>query len=251
MNTNPECIGNQLNYLTDKELQRVLLQYQKRAGFSSTKEMLSHLKEVVLCRHFDYLGQMDEIDVKIQENPFPLENCQEYYDEFEKMALEMGGKVIKLAPDNKETVNIFKLSKSTEKKENPMRDLYLIKSINRTKLRRKDTYWTTNECEYTHTIANAGFYEEDQAKEIVARFNGNTEMIPVTKELLQEATRQLDKRVEDLISAKEYEQRRYERTLEDLTKKSDEVSAGYTLLDEIADKMDITIKEDEEDEKGM
>ena len=60
MNTHPEHIGNQLTYLTDKELQRVLLQYQKRAGFDSTEKMLSHLKEVVLCRNFDYLGQIDE-----------------------------------------------------------------------------------------------------------------------------------------------------------------------------------------------
>lgn len=60
MNTHPEHIGNQLTYLTDKELQRVLLQYQKIAGFDSTEKMLSHLKEVALCNQFDYLGQIDE-----------------------------------------------------------------------------------------------------------------------------------------------------------------------------------------------
>ena len=60
MDTYPEYIGNQLTCLIDKELQRVLLQYQKRAGFSSTKEMFLHLKEVALCSHFDYLGQVDE-----------------------------------------------------------------------------------------------------------------------------------------------------------------------------------------------
>lgn len=171
-------------------------------------------------------------------------------DEFEKMALEMGGKIIKLSPGNKEYLNIFELTNSEENGN----DLYLIKSINRTKLWRKDTYWTLNECEYTYTIANAGFYEEDRAKEIVARFSGTTEMIPVTKELLQKAKRQLDKRVEKLISAKEYEQRRHEAALEDLTKKSDEVGAGYVLLDEIADKMGIVIAtnlEEDEMERGM
>ena len=60
MNTHPEHIGNQLTYLTDKELQRVLLQYQKIAGFDSTEKMLSHLKEVAICGQFDYFGQMDE-----------------------------------------------------------------------------------------------------------------------------------------------------------------------------------------------
>lgn len=60
MDTYPSHIGNQLTCLTDKELQRVLLQYQERAGFSSTKEMLLHLKEVALCSHFDYLGQVGE-----------------------------------------------------------------------------------------------------------------------------------------------------------------------------------------------
>lgn len=59
MNTNPEHIGNELNSLTDKELQRVLLQYQKKAGFSSVEEMLSHLKEIALCKHFDCLSQID------------------------------------------------------------------------------------------------------------------------------------------------------------------------------------------------
>ena len=49
MNTHPEHIGNQLTYLTDKELQRVLLQYQKIAGFDSTEKMLSHLKDVAIC----------------------------------------------------------------------------------------------------------------------------------------------------------------------------------------------------------
>ena len=78
MNTHPEHIGNQLDCLSDKELQRVLLQYQKIAGFDSTKKMLSHLKEVALCKHFDYLGQIAErTDVKIFEQPFPLENCKE------------------------------------------------------------------------------------------------------------------------------------------------------------------------------
>ena len=76
-------------------------------------------------------------------------------------------------------------------------------------------------------------------------------MIPVTKELLQEATKQLDKRVEELVSAKEYEQKRHEVALEDLTKKSDEVSAGYVLLDEIADNLGIAIEEDDEIERGM
>lgn len=46
MNTNPEHIGNQLTFLTDEELQRALLQYQKKAGFSSTKEMLSNFLPV-------------------------------------------------------------------------------------------------------------------------------------------------------------------------------------------------------------
>lgn len=76
MNTHPEHIGNQLTYLTDKELQRVLLQYQKIAGFDSTEKMFSHLKEVVLCKQFDYLGQIAErTDIKI------FENCKEYYND--------------------------------------------------------------------------------------------------------------------------------------------------------------------------
>lgn len=129
-------------------------------------------------------------------------------------------------------------------------ELYLIKSINWTRHYKKDTYWAPNECGYVSIIANAGFYKESQAKEIVARSSGNAEMIPVTKELLQEAIRQLDKRVEELTSAKEYEQRRHESTLEDLTKKSDAVDAGYVLLDEIADNLGIAIKDDEI-EKGM
>ena len=78
MNTHPEHIGNQLTYLTDKELQRVLLQYQKIAGFDSTEKMLSHLKEVALCKQFDYMGQIIErTDIKIFEQPFSLENCKE------------------------------------------------------------------------------------------------------------------------------------------------------------------------------
>lgn len=171
-------------------------------------------------------------------------------DEFEKMALEMGGKIVKLSPGNKEYLNIFELTNSEENGN----DLYLIKSINWTRHYKKDTYWAPNECGYVSIIANAGFYKESQAKEIVARSSGNAKMIPVTKELLQEAIRQLDKRVEELISAKEYEQRRHEVVLEDLTKKSDEVGAGYVLLDEIADKMGIVIAtnlEEDEMERGM
>lgn len=169
-------------------------------------------------------------------------------DEFEKMALEMGGKIVKLSPDNKECLNVFELTDAEEENGN---GLYLIKSINWTEYYKRDKYLAPNGHEYVSIIANAGFYEENHAKEIVARSSENAKMIPVTKELLQEAIRQLDKRVEELISAKEYEQRRHEAAMEDLTKKSDEVGAGYVLLDEIADNLGIAIKEDDEIEREM
>lgn len=169
-------------------------------------------------------------------------------NEFEKMALEMGGKITKLSPGNKEFLNVFELTNSEEENGN---DLYLIKSINWTRHYRKDTYLAPNENGYVSIIANAGFYKESQAKEIVARSSGNAKMIPVTKEILQKAIRQLDRRAEELIYTKEYEQRRHEAVLEDLTKKSDEVSAGYVLLEEIANNLGVAIEEKDEIERVM
>lgn len=58
MNTYPEYIGNQLTELTDSELQRVLMQYQKKMQFSTLDDMFTHLRKTANCKCFDYLEQM-------------------------------------------------------------------------------------------------------------------------------------------------------------------------------------------------
>lgn len=55
MNTHPEHIENELNMMTDEELQRVLEQYKKKRNCSS-EAMLKHFAEVLSCELFDYMA---------------------------------------------------------------------------------------------------------------------------------------------------------------------------------------------------
>lgn len=117
--------------------------------------------------------------------------------------------------------------------------LYLIRSINWTRHYRKDTYWGPNENGYTSTIADAGFYPEDEARKIVSLSSGNAEMIPVTKEILDRAYQQLKKKRKEILAEREYEENQYKRMLEDFDKRDDLVDNGYNQLNNIAEQLGI------------
>ena len=59
MNTYPEHVGNELANMTDEELKRVLIQFTEKTSLSE-KEMFELFDNVLKCKHFDYMGCMDE-----------------------------------------------------------------------------------------------------------------------------------------------------------------------------------------------
>lgn len=117
--------------------------------------------------------------------------------------------------------------------------LYLIKSIKWTKHYKKDTYWGPDESGYVSIIANAGFYNEDEANKIVRLSSGNAEMIPVSREILDRAYRQLKRLRKDVLKDRELEENRYKRIMEDFDRRDDVIDNGHNLLEKIAEELGI------------
>ncbi|MEE1255621.1 MAG: hypothetical protein UHN47_03800 [Lachnospiraceae bacterium] len=117
--------------------------------------------------------------------------------------------------------------------------LYLIKSIKWTKHNKKDTYWQPDENGYTFVIANAGFYKAEEAEKIVKLSSGNAEMIPITKEILDKAHRQLKRLRKEILKDRELEDIRHNNVYEDLDKRDDAADKGHSRLNDIAEQLGI------------
>lgn len=117
--------------------------------------------------------------------------------------------------------------------------LYLIKSIKWTKHNKKDTYWAPDENGYVSVIANAGFYKKDEAEKIVRLSSGNAEMIPVTREILDKAYRQLRKIRKEILNERESEENRHKRIVEDFDRRDDVIDNGHNQLNNIAERLGI------------
>lgn len=117
--------------------------------------------------------------------------------------------------------------------------LYLIKSIKWSKHYKKDTYWGPDECGYVSIIANAGFYEEEHANKIIRLSSGNAEMIPVTKEILDKAYKQLKRVRREITKDREAAETRYKIVLNDFDRRDDAVDDGFSQLDNIAEQLGI------------
>lgn len=117
--------------------------------------------------------------------------------------------------------------------------LYLIKSIKWTRHYKKNTYWGPDENGYVSIIANAGFYQKDEASKIVKLSSGNAEMIPVTKDILDKAYRQLKQLKKEVIKDRESEENRHNRILEDFDRRDDVIDNGHNQLDNIAEQLGI------------
>lgn len=131
-----------------------------------------------------------------------------------------------------------------------MSDLYLIKNTKCAKQYKKDVYLDPKGYYYVSKIADAGFYEEDKAMAIVSHSNED-ELVPVTKEILLEAVRQLDQKAEELSTAKEWEDRRHEAASKDISEKMSVVEDGYGIVSKIADKLGVSIEELDAEEKEL
>lgn len=118
--------------------------------------------------------------------------------------------------------------------------LYLVKSPKWTKYYKKDTYLTPNQCGYVTTIANAGFYEEEEAQDIIRRSGtGGAELVPVTKEILDKAHRQLRKIRKNIWEDREKEEKRHNAIVDDLEKKNIANDNSFDLLNQIAKQLDL------------
>lgn len=117
--------------------------------------------------------------------------------------------------------------------------LYLIKSIKWTKHYKKDTYWAQDKNGYVSIIANAGFYKEEEAKKIVSLSSGNAEMIPVTREILDKAYRQLRKIRKEILNDRESEENRHKRMVEDFDRRDDVVDNGHNQLNNLAERLGV------------
>ncbi len=115
--------------------------------------------------------------------------------------------------------------------------LYLIKSIKWTRHYKKDIYWGPDENGYVSVIANAGFYKEAEANKIVRLSSGNAEMIPVTRDILDKAYRQLKRLRKDVLNDRESEENRHKRILEDFDRRDDVIDNGHVLLNNIAEQL--------------
>lgn len=116
---------------------------------------------------------------------------------------------------------------------------YLIKSIKWTKHYKKEIYWAPDENGYVSIIAHAGFYKEEEAKKIVSLSSGNAEMIPVTREILDKAYRQLRRIRKEILKERESEENRHKRIIEDFDRRDDVIDNGYNQLNTIAERFGI------------
>ena len=115
--------------------------------------------------------------------------------------------------------------------------LYLVKSLKWTKHYKKDTYWGTNQCGYVTVIANAGFYEEEEAQNILRLSSGNVELIPVTKEILDKAHRQLREKRKTLMEDREKEDKRHNVILADLDERDTANNNSFDFLNQLAEQL--------------
>lgn len=117
--------------------------------------------------------------------------------------------------------------------------LYLIKSLKWTKYYKLDTYWGPNKNGYVSVIANAGFYEEDEAKSIVSLSSGNAQMIPITKEILNKAYEQLQKMRKEVLEERYTEEERHKRVLDEFNRRDDIIDTAFLQLNNIAEQLNI------------
>lgn len=111
--------------------------------------------------------------------------------------------------------------------------LYLIKS------NKRDTYWAPNQNGYESVIANAGFYEEEEAKKIVSLSSGNAEMIPITVDILEKAYIQLRKIRKEILEERKSEDYRHKRMIEDFDRKDNVIDNGFSQLNNVAKQLGI------------
>lgn len=118
--------------------------------------------------------------------------------------------------------------------------LYLIKSPKWTKYYKKDTYWGTNKCGYVTIIADAGFYEDKEAQEII-RLSGKNgaELVPVTRKILDKAYRQLRKIRKDILTNRQEMERRYIEYMNESEKKENANDNAFDSLEQIAEQLGI------------
>lgn len=117
--------------------------------------------------------------------------------------------------------------------------LYLIKSIKWTNHYKKDTYWAPDEKGYVSVIAHAGFYTEGDAHRIIKRASGNSEMIPVTREILDKAYMQLKQIRKEISKDREDAEIQYREMLKNFDRRDDLVDNGHTQLNNVAEQLGI------------
>lgn len=118
-----------------------------------------------------------------------------------------------------------------------MKKLYLIKRIKWSKHYNLDTYWGPDENGYVSIIANAGFYTEEKAKNIVRLAGGNAEMVPVTKEIFRKAFSQTEQIREEIRENVKQENERHKKILEELDREDREAARQYARIVNILEEL--------------